>query len=137
MKEIIKTKEGRVKVVTNNELPTKTQQHHKENCDINVIIARAKRGGGISHVNPHQGRYMDLTELPDYATALNTVIKANEAFNSLPAKVREEFQNDPKKLIQFLGDPKNIDRAIELGLVNKKPDPVQPPVQVDNGKKES
>lgn len=131
MKEVIKLSDGRIKVRTINDEPTKTQQHYKDQCDINKIIEKAKKGGGITHVNPHAGKYMDLTTMPaDYLTAMDVVIKANEAFMELPAKVRDEFAHDPARLIKFLQDPKNTDRAIELGLVNRpaQVSPEQKPV---------
>lgn len=138
MKEVIKLEDGRVKVRTINQEPTKTQQHYKDQCDINKIIDKAKKGGGISHINPHAGKYLDLTVLPaDYQTAMEVVVKANEAFMDLPAKVRDEFGHDPARLIKFLEDPKNLDRAVDLGLVNR---PVQPIVEekpVDTKPKEA
>lgn len=36
----------------------------------------------------------------------------------LPATLRREFDNDPVKLLAFLQDENNRDRAIQLGLVN-------------------
>lgn len=123
MKKEIKLKDGRVKVQTifdHEKEPSLTQQHHKDQCDVNKIIARAKKGAAITHLNPYQGQYQDLTLLPDYATALNTVIKANEAFMALPATVRDEFAHDPEKLIKFVADEKNYERALELGLVSKR-----------------
>lgn len=95
-----------------------TQQSAKDECDINIIVERAKRGADIAHVNDRTPRYGDFRELPtDLREALYQVRKADEAFMSLDAVVRRRFENDPVLLIDFLNDPKNRDEAISLGLV--------------------
>lgn len=100
-----------------NEEPTPTQQQFKEECDINVIILKFNKG--IMPFQKPPGQYGDFSNVPDYHTALNTTIQAEQSFNSLPAKIRAEFQNDPQKLIKFVSNPKNKQKAIDLGLIPK------------------
>lgn len=96
-----------------------TQQSSKDECDINLIIAKAKRGAEISHLNPRTPFYGDFTQIPkDLRECLMAVRKADEAFMSLDAVVRRRFDNDPVKLLDFLNDPANRKEAIELGLVS-------------------
>lgn len=60
---------------------------------------------------------MDHTVLPqDYQAALNLVLEGNQAFNNLASETRKRFDNDPKKLLTFLSDPKNHEEAIKLGI---------------------
>ena len=45
------------------------------------------------------------------------VVKAEEAFMTLPAVVRARFANDPAGIFTFLQDPANRDEAVKLGLI--------------------
>lgn len=109
--------------------PSPTQQSAKDECDINFIVERAKRGADISHLNRGVPMYGDFTELPtDLRDCLNIVRKADEAFMSLDAQVRKRFDNDPSKMMDFLKDPANRDEAIKLGLVSAPKEPVVDPV---------
>jgi phage internal scaffolding protein len=98
------------------EEPTRAQQHHKDECDINVILERFGKTGQLP-VNAISGTYGDFSGVHDYHTALNTLIAAESEFDGLPANIRKQFGNEPANLIEFLNDPKNKDQAIELGLV--------------------
>jgi len=110
------------------EEPTRAQQHHKDECDINVILERFGKTGHLP-VNAISGTYGDFSGVHDYHTALNTLIAAESEFDSLPAQIRKKFANEPSNLIEFLNDPKNKDEAIQLGLVK----PIfEPAIAVEN-----
>lgn len=98
------------------EEPTRAQQHHKDECDINVILERFGKTGQMP-VSAISANYGDFTGVNDYHTALNTLIAAESEFEALPAKLRAMFANEPANLIEFLNDDNNRDKAIELGLV--------------------
>lgn len=103
-----------------------TQQSGKDECDINLIVERAKRGAQIN-VSARVPMYGDFTEVPtDLRDAMNIVRKADEAFMALDAQVRKRFDNDPAKMLDFLNDPKNRQEAVELGLVKAPPPPPVP-----------
>jgi len=57
----------------------------------------------------------------DYHTALNAIRASEEAFMSLPAKLRVKFDHDPNALLQFLQNEQNRDEAIQLGLIDGEP----------------
>ena len=99
------------------EEPTRAQQHHKDECDINVILERFGRTGQVP-VNAISGTYGDFSGVHDYHTALNTLIAAESEFAALPAQIRNKFANDPANLVQFLDNPENRAEAEKLGLVN-------------------
>jgi phage internal scaffolding protein len=110
--------------------PTLAQQHSAEECDINYIV---ERFGVTGQLPPHNGpmpTYGDFTGVTDYRDALEAVMKADEAFMSLPAQVRERFDNDPALFVDFCSsnDPADRSLAIELGLIPPpaKPDGVIP-----------
>lgn len=100
--------------------PTMTQQHFKEECDINTIVERFGLTGQLPEnlVVPEYGDYSEA--VTDYHSAANMILEAENAFMQLPAKVREEFGNDPQRLLEFVHDEKNATRAAELGIINPR-----------------
>lgn len=116
--------------------PGLTKQSFKDECDINLIIARAALGADISHVNARVAQFGDFSNIPDYQTSLDLVNRAQGMFMDLPANVRERFLNDPGKMVAFLQDDKNYDEAVQLGLVvpkAKAADPAAAPVKAPEG----
>lgn len=101
----------------------RTQQSMKDECDINVIIERF----GMGYKMPENFRsptYGDFSNIGDYHTALNELASAGEAFDTLPALVRDRFKNDVYNLMTFVADESNRDEAIKMGLI---PKPVSAP----------
>ncbi len=96
-----------------------TQQQFKEECDINRIMDRYLRTGVLSDPLSLRGpgTYADFTEMGDYMANMNKVVEAREMFESLPAKVRERFANNPANMIEFVMDSSNKEEAIKLGLL--------------------
>lgn len=96
-----------------------TQQHFKDEADMNNILEKYSRTGVLDTSKQAIAQYGDFSSLKNYRDSLNTVIEAEELFNELPAQVRSEFRNDPAELIAFMGDDKNYDRALALGLLDE------------------
>lgn len=96
--------------------PSLTRQEFKDECDINVILARFQASGEIDFLNKHAPQYMDTTAI-DFQTAMQTVASAQSAFNDLPSHIRDRFQNDPAQLLDFVHKEANRDEAIKLGLI--------------------
>jgi len=108
---------------------SKTQQHFKRECDINHLMSKYQKTGVIDHVNKYQGDYSDLTDVPDYHTALLKVQSAQTAFDTLPSSIRNKFKNDPSLFLDFVSNPENLDEMVKLGLAKKtspEPLPVDP-----------
>ena len=99
------------------EEPTRAQQHHRDECDINIILERFGKTGQLP-VNTISGTYGDFSGVHDYHTALNAIIASEAEFDALPATIRNRFANDPANLIDFLDDPANKTEAESLGLIN-------------------
>lgn len=104
--------------------PSLAVQASKDETDINTIVNKYLRTGEMPE--QRQGIYADISELTDLQEALEQVRAADEAFMALPAEVRRYFDNDPVKLVQFANDPANLDKAIELGLAERKPQAIPP-----------
>lgn len=99
-----------------------TQQSAKDECDINLIVERAKSGADLSKLARGTPFYGDFTDLPDLRSAMLIVKQAEAAFMSLDAVVRKRFSNDPVQMMEFLNDPANREEAVKLGLVEPKKD---------------
>lgn len=129
MKQIIKNEKGVViKVKHVPQGTTKTQQHMAAATDINNIIARYKEKPDPSiFIKAGKGVYGDFSEIPDYQTALHKVSDAHANFMELPSKIRQKFDNDPSKLMDYLKDPQNKKEAQEHGLLKPDPKPVLEP----------
>ncbi len=98
-----------------------TKQSFQNECDINAIMDRWTRTGVIDHFAANPPTFGDFNCEQDFQDAQNSIIQANEAFDALPAKVRDRMQNDPGKLLTFLNDPANDDEARSLGLLPQIP----------------
>lgn len=108
----------------------RTKQSFKDECDINNIIKRFMKTGVLDFVAKHAPQYGDVTGL-SFTMALDTVAKASDLFNDLPAKLRARFSNDPAQFFDFIQDPENREEAQRLGLLKPKdatPAPVATPV---------
>lgn len=104
----------------------RTKQSFKDECDINTILKRFMRTGVIDFANKNQARYGDSTGV-EYQAAMCTVAAAKSLFNELPAHLRNRFENEPAKFLDFVQDDRNEAEARELGLLKPKalqePDP--------------
>lgn len=115
--------------------PSLAQQHFVEECDINYIVERFGVTGQLPENNRPMPTYGDFTGVSDYRQALDAVMQAQDAFMSLPANVRERFDNDPALFVDFCSstDPADRSEAIELGLIPPPvvPDGVSPSPEVE------
>lgn len=111
----------------------RTEQCHKKECDINNIIKKYDKHGLITHVNQAIAHYGDYTEINEFSVSMNTVKKAQELFDALPATVREKFGNDPGKYVEFVTNPENHEEMVKMGLAIKKVDDEVIKVEVTNG----
>ena len=93
-----------------------TEQAHKSECDVMQIIRRYDKTGLISHVSNIEAQFGDMTGI-DFQTMQNKVLEAEESFAKLPSEIRKEFENSPAKLLEFMDNPDNREKAIELGLI--------------------
>lgn len=96
----------------------RTHQSAKDECDINVIMARWEKSRIIEHVSRTGGSYGDFLDVPqDFHAAMQQVIEAEEAFSSLPSSIRKRFANDPGAFLEFVGDPANENEMRSMGLL--------------------
>lgn len=99
--------------------PTRAKQSFKTECDINHIVNMYKKKGVITHLNPAEPRYGFAPSI-DLQTALTITAESIQAFESMPAEVRNRFSNDPVKFVAFLEDPDNEAELRKMRLLPPK-----------------
>lgn len=111
------------RVTFKSQLPSRTLQNFKAESEIDNIMRRYEKTGIIEHQARFQGRYGDFTNAPDYMTAMNKVVAANEMFLTLPSKIRKQFDNDPAQFIDFVSNPENGPELVKMGLATARVEP--------------
>lgn len=104
----------------------RTKQSFKDDTDINNILARYIQTGTLDFANKHQPQYGDVL-VSDFQEAMNLVAQANSMFADLPAALRNRFENDPAKFLDFVQNEANTAEAISLGLGTALTPPPQSP----------
>lgn len=117
-------KGAEIKTGTACRQPSMTRQSEAEGADINVIMKRYEKTGLLPQVT-QEALFLDVSEMPDYRTALGLVAEVDRVFRELPAEKRALFRNDTAEFMDFASDPANRGRMVELGLL---PAPEVPPV---------
>ena len=112
-----------------------TQQHFKDECDINNIL-KAYRGKVPASEEP--AFFMDCT-VNDLQSAYEIAEDIGSRFDSLDSEVRAKFNNNPLELLEFVHNADNQTAAVELGLLPKlepapepAPAPAPAPESVEN-----
>lgn len=113
-----------------------TQQHQREDADINTIVKRF----GVTGLLPQAKApptYGDFDQVNDYREALDLINQARATFMALPADLRSRFDNDAAKFLDYCEDPANLADLEKMGLIKKeKADestPKEPPTEVPAG----
>jgi len=105
-----------------------TKQSMAAECDINNILKQFSKTGIINHINSNAAQYIDLPDNLDFQQSLAIIKEADDAFASLPSKVREQYKNDPARFLAALTDPAERDRLIEYGVIKRPPAGAAPPL---------
>ena len=97
----------------------RTKQEFRDECDVNKIISGMEAQGLIQNFNRFGPDWAEgEVDAPEsFHEAMNMVVDAQQRFEGLPSKVRAEFANDPARFLDFMSDPDNRDRAVDLGLL--------------------
>lgn len=95
---------------------SQTRQADTDGTDINKIMAKYEKTGTLPDLIVREPRYGDFSDAVDYQEALNLVIFSQHQFANLDAPIRNRFENDPAKFLEFVNDENNRDEIIDLGL---------------------
>lgn len=105
---------------------SRTRQSEAKDADINTIVKRFGVTGTVPVPTGRVPQYGDFPETFDMMTAMNSIRRTQEAFDALPATVRDRFHNDPVEYYNFVverdesGKQVNFDEMVKLGLVKKR-----------------
>jgi hypothetical protein len=107
--------------------PTLTRQEFADECDINVLMERYQnRDIGAIMRAAGEPAYYDFASMPNTLMGFMKLTQdAENAFMTLPAQVRREFDNDPIAFVDYASDPSNLDQMRSWGLA--PPAPSAPP----------
>lgn len=109
--------------------PSMTRQEFADECDINTIMARYEAHLADPMKSIREPLYYDFAEIPqDLLGAMEMLRRGEEAFMTLPATVRREFDNSAAAFVDFAADPNNLDQMRAWGLAPPAP-VVQAPTQ--------
>lgn len=111
-------------IVTGGE--DKCQQHFKDECDINKIIAKYNKTGILQHVTKARAMYGDFTQFAPFAENMDKVAKATQLFDDLPAELRNHFGNSIPGFFNFITQEKNRQQCIEWGIFDPPPKKEEP-----------
>lgn len=109
---------------------SRAKQSFAKEADINHIMARYMKTGIL--VDPalagsaRRPMYGDFFNSADFLAMQNSLACVRSVFDQLPASVRAEFSNDAARMLDFISDPANLDRAISLGLLAESDRPSKP-----------
>ena len=110
----------RIPVFETNDEPSMTQQHFKDSCDINQIVAKFQTTGVINHVKQYGDVYGEM-DGATFTDNMMAVTRAQNMFNDLPSSTREFFDHDPAKFLDYvdcLDEASDLAEAAQLGLLD-------------------
>lgn len=115
--------------------PSLTEQSHAAQVKIKNIMKRAQKTGVIDHVNRYEGTYMEMPDELTFHEAQNMIAHAKTMFESVPAAIRADFDNNPAHYIEFMQNPSNREKIEAYGLdashLPEPPPPSPPPAPAE------
>jgi phage internal scaffolding protein len=114
--QVIQDKNGKVIDVVIVCGESKTEQAHRDECNMNYILREYQKTGLIRHAKEYEGRYDDIA-VQDFQDAMFLVTEAQNMFNGLPNNIRQRFENDPGKFLAFVQNPDNKPEMKVLGML--------------------
>lgn len=108
----------------------KVDHEGKEYVDVNELMKKWDPAGTQfsklltqGHVTTAGLPYDDYTDAPTFQEALDIAIHGKEQFAALPANIRNRFENDPVRFLQYVNDPSTLEEQYSLGIRIKKVEP--------------
>lgn len=101
-------------------VPAEGRLCQQSDMPLTSIRKLIKQGVALPSPEDAGAVYGDFSDAQQFQDMMDTVVKAQEAFDMLPATVRDRFDNNPKELIAFVNDEDNLDEAIEMGLIDQE-----------------
>jgi len=103
-----------------------TRSEQAPATDINNIVKKYYKTGVIDYVVKNEPQFGDFTGI-DFEEIQNKVAQGNQLFESLPAHVRQEFNNNPAEFIEFIQVKDNIEDMRDGEIDGEQKTPQDPP----------
>ncbi len=91
----------------------RTKQSQADECDINKLLDKAARQGGLSHLEKYEAKYEDYSSY-DFETHTNKIAEMATCFENLPADIKREFNQSPDEFFEFVTLPENVGQLPRL-----------------------
>lgn len=118
------------KAIADGEEVILVEQNHKPECDINRIIQ--KHGMDLIRKTAammEPAMHFDDVTGNDFQEAMEKVQRAKKGFMAMPSQIRDQFDNNPAKFLDFVQNPDNLPQLQEWGLA-QRPAPPPAPIEV-------
>jgi len=97
--------------------PNPTIQADRQHTDINLMSEKYLKTRLGGNPNGRKPMFIDVPSL-SYHEMLNKVVKIQSDFDSLPARLRGRFHNNPTTMLAFIEQPENRRECVKLGLID-------------------
>lgn len=108
----------------NREPEVCAKQSFRDECNVNKIIDRYTKTGVLTHVKQLQSVYGEFNT-DSLQEAFAKVEAANNMFMQLPSALRKLCEHDPVKVMEFVQNPDNYDKLVEMGLAEQRAKPAK------------
>lgn len=98
------------------DVPSMTEQAHRDEVSIHHIMRKFKKTGVITHVAAYGGTYMDYSNTPDYREAQTIIADAKSLFESVPSHIRAAMHNNAQEFVEFMQNEENREEIEAFGL---------------------
>lgn len=98
-----------------------TEQKHKDDTDINVLLSRFDRRHALEFRSDNVGHF-GFADAVTFQDAMYIVAKGNSMFEEMPSHLRQKFENNPAKFLSFVQNPENAEKMVKLGLARTPED---------------
>lgn len=108
--------------------PHQVDVEGKDCVDINKLMAKHDPSGELFKKAISQGlttdggmTYDNFIDGPTFQEAQNNYIHGKQQFELLPAAIRNKFENDPVRFMDFVHDEKTLEEQYKMGIRIKPP----------------
>ena len=103
--------------IKTSDKPSLTDESFKDNCDISLMIERFK----VNKIPPRTVNisYGYSPTAEDVANAQLLLAEVKTNFESLPSKIRDEFDNNVENYLNYISDASNLRDCYERGLIDR------------------
>lgn len=107
--------------------PSLADQSQRDEVDINTVIARFGITGHLPE-NAQLPMYAEFDRVYDRHSVMNEVIDAQTMYNQMPEAVRHLCGKNFRDFLQFVENPENTGKLVELGLAIPRESVVEEPL---------